>query len=201
MIRPAKRRASAAAFASCLVGLACQPSVPSPGAPIPSPVATSTPLWAAPTAPAMPSPPSVTATPAPTSTVPPTQTAATPTPRAAELTASSTPEVSPTPTITSTAAYLTPTPTFDPCSHIEAFDYEPPEPFDLLGIVEVQRKNPADRTQSLIASAKQAACRMGGDAVVILYKAKRREGGVAPRPQAGLLPKTDLRAAVIRYRR
>jgi hypothetical protein len=94
----------------------------------------------------------------------------------------------------------TPTATPDPCPAL-VYDREPAEPFDWIGIVEVQRKRPSDRLATLVESARQSACRLGGDGLVIIYRANRRPGGVVDRPQPGVLPNVDLRAVVIRFRR
>jgi hypothetical protein len=96
---------------------------------------------------------------------------------------------------------MSPTPTGPPCA-VQVFEVEPSEPFDFLGIVEVKRRSPADRPEALLESARTAACRMGADGLVILYRANRRQGGIPSRPAPrGVLSDADLRAAVIRFRR
>ncbi len=88
-----------------------------------------------------------------------------------------------------------------PCE-VEVFQTEPQEPFEFLGVVEVKRRSPAERPEAILESARLAACRMGADGIVILYRANRRQGGIAQRPvPRAILNDADLRAAVIRFRR
>ncbi|MGH7804702.1 MAG: hypothetical protein ACREQJ_10170, partial [Candidatus Binatia bacterium] len=111
----------------------------------------------------------------------------------------------PTPTAAPPAATATPeaTPTATPVPcEVEVLEAEPSEPFEFLGVVEVKRRSPAERSEAILESARLAACRMNADAIVILYRANRRQGGIAQRPvPRAILNDADLRAAVIRFRR
>lgn len=154
------------------------PIAPSTRARFGGPVRVVTPLWIATATPrAQPTP-----TPAGTATTAATETPGVP-PAAATWTASPTPTATP-----------------DPCA-ARVYEQEPAEPFDWIGIVEVQRQRPTDRFATLVESARQSACRLGGDGLVIIYRASQRPGGVVERPQPGMLPNVDLRAVVIRFRR
>jgi len=96
----------------------------------------------------------------------------------------------------------TPTPTVGFRCDPPVLDREPSEPFDLVGIVEVQSRRQGGGWESVVGSAKLQACALGGDALVMLYRNERGSGGapVITGPSA-MLPSPELRAAVIRYRR
>lgn len=114
-------------------------------------------------------------------------------------------QASPPPTMTATPTAapgaVTPraTPTERGCA-IEVFDVEPARPFDLVAIVEVEPRAAA-APGSLLDAAKLQACNLGGDALVVLYRAEERSGFArVPPAEPGFLPAPDLRVAVIRWR-
>jgi len=78
------------------------------------------------------------------------------------------------------------------------FDHEPAIPFDLVAIVEVQSSRWYPSAEGALAAARIRACELGGDALVLLYRAgdRRRRS-----PGRRMLPEADVRGAVVRYRR
>ncbi len=105
----------------------------------------------------------------------------------------------PTPT---TRGIATPTPEPEPQCSIAVFESEPPEPFDLIGLVEAEGHGLAEWGDSALEAAKIEACKLGGDALVILFRrGKERSGFERHQGPPTTLPRAELRAAVIRYRR
>lgn len=105
----------------------------------------------------------------------------------------------PTPTI---SGVVTPTPEPEPQCSIAVFESEPPEPFDLIGLVEAEGHGLAEWGDSALEAAKIQACRLGGDALVLLFRRGKERSGFEPHQgPPTTLPRAELRAAVIRYRR
>ncbi len=97
----------------------------------------------------------------------------------------------------------TPSPTATPegprCT-LAVLETEPAEPFDVIGMVEVGSSADAG-PETTLEVAKSQACRLGGDAMVVVYRNTRyRTGRPSVPTRGGVLSDAALRAAVIRYR-
>jgi hypothetical protein len=105
----------------------------------------------------------------------------------------------PTPTAEPTPQ-ATPTPSGTRCA-VTVLDAPPAEAFDLLGIIEVAPRGADASPESALEAARIQGCALGGDALVVVYQARRyRSGTPSTPPQTGVLSEPALRAAVIRYR-
>jgi hypothetical protein len=109
-----------------------------------------------------------------------------------------TPTPAPTPGETPEA---TPTANSPRCA-IDVLEEPPAEAFDVVGIVEVApRGAEANPDDSALEAARLQGCALGGEALVVVYRARRHRSGMASTPaQGGVLTDPTLRAAVIRYR-
>ena len=104
------------------------------------------------------------------------------------------PTPSPEPTPEPTA-----TPEGPPCT-LAVLETEPAEAFDVIGVVEVGASVDAG-PETTLEVAKSQACRLGGDAIVIVYRNTRyRTARPSVPARGGVLSDPALRAAVIRYR-
>lgn len=85
---------------------------------------------------------------------------------------------------------------------VDILDREPARGFDLLGLVEVKQGTPAWQEESVLDAARFEACRLGGDALVVLYREDERRAAIDPRARnpGRVLHRPLFRAAVIRYR-
>lgn len=105
----------------------------------------------------------------------------------------------PSPTAPDIAA-TTPEP--EPRCTIAVLESEPAEPFDWIALVEAQGHGLAEWGDSALEAAKIQACRLGGDALVVLFrKEKERKSFARLAGPLTTLPDAEIRAAVIRYRR
>ena len=104
-----------------------------------------------------------------------------------------TPTAEPTPQATATPS--------EPRCALTILASPPAEAFDLLGIIEVAPRGAEASPQSALEAARIQGCALGGDALVVVYQARRyRSGTPSTPPQTGILSEPALRAAVIRYR-
>ena len=105
----------------------------------------------------------------------------------------------PTPTPEPTPQ-ATPTPSGPRCA-LTVLEAPPAEAFDVLGIVEVAPRGTDASPESALEAARIQGCAIGGDALVVVYRARRyRSGMPSTPPQTGILSDPTLRAAVLRYR-